>query len=1046
MAKFFIDRPIFAWVIAIIIVLAGILAIRGLPIAQYPSIAPPSIAVTATYIGASAKVVEDTVTSVIEQEMNGLDGLLYVQSTSESSGQATINLTFTPNTDASLAQVQVQSRLKRAEARLPEEVRQLGVQVDKSVRNSLMFVTLSSPNGQFDAGALGNYMASAMLDPIRRVPGVGTADLYGSEYAMRIWLDPSKLTNYQLTPSDVTRAIREQNIQVVAGELGARPAIVGQRLNATVIAQSRLATPEQFQNILLRVNTDGSQVRLGDVATVELGRSGYLVQARVNGKPAAAIGIKAAPTANALATAQAVKDEVAKLARVFPAGMQYDVPYDTSKFIKISIEKVIETLLEAVLLVFLVMYLFLQNLRATLIPTIVVPVALLGTFAVLLAFGFSINVLTLFGMVLAIGILVDDAIVVVENVERIMSEEGLSPRDATRKAMGQITNALIGITLVLTAVFIPMAFFGGSVGAIYRQFSLSLVSAMLFSVFLALTLTPALCATLLQPIAAGQHTKKRGFFAWFNTMFSRNTDRYQTRVTAMLSKTGRYLLLYAVIIIIMGLLFTRMPTSFLPEEDQGYFITAVSLPAGATAERTSNVLEKIENYYLNKEKAIDKLIAVEGFSFSGSGQNGAISFASLKDWGQRDASQHVSAVIARAFGFFSTIKDAMVFAINPPPIPELGTSSGFEFLLQDRSGAGHEKLMQARNQLLGMAAKSRALIGVRPDGLEDTPQYQINIDREKARMLGLSLDDINSTLAITLGSQYVNDFVRAGRVQRVIVQARADDRMLPQDINKLYVRNNQNKMVPFSAFSTGTWTVGSPRLERFNGFPARKIVGNAAPGHSTGEAMQVLEEMAAKLPPGFGYEFAGQSFEERLSAQQTPLLFALSLVVVFLCLAALYESWSIPFAVMLVVPLGVLGSLLLANLFGLPNDVYFKVGLLAIIGLSAKNAILIIEFAKELQEQGKDALSAILEAVRLRLRPILMTSMAFILGVLPLAIASGAGSASQRAIGTGVIGGMLSATVLGIFLVPVFFMVVQRFFPSKQPAHAAAADRKGGNS
>lgn len=1031
MAKFFIDRPIFAWVVALIILLAGALAVRSLPIAQYPSIAPPSIAVTASYPGASAKVLEDAVTTVVEQEMNGLDGLLYIESTSESSGLASITLTFTPDTDPNIAQVQVQNRLKRVEARLPDEVRQRGVQVDKAVRNFLMFVTLSSTDGRLDDIALGNYMAASMLDTIRRVPGVGTADLFGSEYAMRIWLDPSKLTSYELTPSDVTQAIRAQNVQVTSGDLGALPAVKGQQLNATVLAQSRLSSPEQFGQILLRVNPNGSQVRIHDVATVELGGSDYVRRARVNGQPAAAIGIKTSPTANALATASALKATVAELAKSFPPGMQYDIPYDTSTFIKISIKGVVETLAEAVFLVFLVMYLFLQNIRATLIPTIVVPVALAGTFAAMLAFGFSINVLTLFGMVLAIGILVDDAIVVVENVERIMSEEGLSPRDATRKAMGQITNALIGITLVLTAVFIPMAFFGGSVGAIYRQFSLSLVSSMLFSVFLALTLTPALCATLLKPITPGQHTEKRGFFGWFNRMFNRNSRRYQNGIARILRKTGRMLLLYAAILIAVALLFLRMPSSFLPEEDQGYFITAIALPPGATTERTLNVVKKIESYYLGTEKAIDKLVAIEGYSFSGSGQNGALTFARLKDWDKRDASEHVKAVIGRAFGFFSTLKDAMAFAINPPPIPELGTSSGFDFRLQDRTGNGHEKLMEARNQLLGMAAHNPALVGVRPEGLEDTPQYQIDIDQQKASALGLSINNINDTLSIAFGSQYVNDFVRAGRVQRVIVQAHAQYRMLPQDINKLYVRNNEGKMVPFSAFSQAYWRNGSPRLERYNGFPSLKIVGNAAPGYSTGQAMHALETIAEQLPPGFGYAFSGQSFEERLSGQQAPLLFALSLLVVFLCLAALYESWSIPFAVMLVIPLGILGSLILATLTGLSNDVYFKVGLLAIIGLSAKNAILIIEFAKDLQAQGKDLISATLEAVHLRLRPIIMTSMAFILGVLPLALATGAGSSSQRAIGTGVVGGMITATVLAIFLVPVFFVVVRRIFPSK---------------
>ncbi|MCS6766315.1 MAG: efflux RND transporter permease subunit, partial [Candidatus Protistobacter heckmanni] len=891
------------------IMLAGALAVRGLPIAQYPSIAPPQVAVTATYGGASAKTLEESATTVIEQEMNGLDGLLYVESNSESSGLATITLTFQPGTDPNIALVQVQNRLKRVEARLPDDVRNRGVLIDKATRNYLMFITLSSTDGKMSDVDLGNYAAASILDPIRRVKGVGTADLFGTEYAMRVWLNMAKLTGYNLSPGDVAAAIREQNVQVTAGELGGLPAAKGQQLNATMLGQSRLSSPEQFANILIKVNPDGSRVKLRDVAMVELAGSDYGTQARINGKLSAAIAIKTTPTANALETANLIKAKIAELSKYFPAGVQYDIPYDTSLFVNISIEEVVKTLVEAVVLVFLVMYLFLQNFRATIIPTIVVPVALSGTFIALMAFGFSINVLTLFGMVLAIGILVDDAIVVVENVERIMAEEGLGPLDATRKAMGQIINALVGITLVLVAVFVPMAFFGGSVGAIYRQFSLSMISAMLFSVLMALTLTPALCATLLKPIPKGHHEVKRGFFGWFNRTFNRSSDRYQGAVRKILTRTTPYLIVYVVIVAAVGFLFTRMPSSFLPEEDQGYFLTSISLPPGATRERSREIIKQVEDYYLSQTDAVDKLVTVAGFSFSGRGQNNAIAFVKLKDWNERGAKDNVKPVIGRAFGFFSRLRDAIIFPINPPPIPELGTSSGFDFRLQDRSGAGHEKLMEARNMLLGLSRSNPALAGVRPEGLEDTPQYQVDIDQEKARALGLSLTDVNNTLSIAFGSVYVNDFTRAGRVQRVIVQAQPEERMLPQDIGKLYVRNNVGSMVPFSSFASAHWIVGSPRLERYNGFPSVKIVDNAAPGHSTGEAMAELEKIFTQLPPGFGYEFSGMSYEERLSDQQAPALFALS-IVVFLCLAALYESWSIPFSVMLVVPLGVLGSLL----------------------------------------------------------------------------------------------------------------------------------------
>ena len=1037
MAKFFIDRPVFAWVLALIIVLGGMLAITQLPIAQYPNIAPPIITVTTTYPGASAKTIEDSVITPIEQELNGAPNLLYYESQSESSGLATINISFAPGSNADLNSVEVQNRLKRVEARLPAEVRQQGVRVDKAGNNYMMFITVSSKSGKSDAIELGNFVSAQVVDSVRRVQGVGAADLFGTEYAMRIWLDPAKLTGYNLTPLDVTAAVSEQNIQVAVGELGGTPSPRGTELNATVSTESRLTTPEQFANILLRVNPDGSSVRIKDVGRVELGGADYSTLARINGKPASAIAIKLSPTGNALATANAVRAKMEELSRFFPPDYEYSVPYDTSAFVKISIEEVVKTLLEAVVLVFLVMYLFLQNFRATLIPTLVVPVALLGTFGAMLAFGFSINVLTMFGMVLAIGILVDDAIVVVENVERIMSEEGLSPREATRKAMGQITGAIIGITLVLTAVFIPMAFFSGSVGNIYRQFSLSLISSMAFSAVLALTLTPALCATLLKPVEAGHHHEKKGFFGWFNRTFATASTGYQGIVARILKRSGRYLIIYALIIAGVVVLFQRLPSSFLPDEDQGYMITVVQLPTGATQERTIGVLKQIEDYYLQKEsKVVDQMITVAGFSFFGRGQNGGIAFVRLKDWKERPgADQTAQALVGRAFGTLSFIKDAIIFPLNPPAIAELGNSSGFDFRLQDRTGQGHAKLMEARNMMLGMAAKSPALVGVRPEGQEDAPQLRIDIDREKARALGVSVAEINQTLSIAFGSSYVNDFIYEGRVRRVIVQAEGQDRQLPDDLGKLRVRNANGDMVAFSAFSTSQWIMGSPRLERYNGMPAVKLAGQAAPGKSTGEAMRVMEENFAKLPPGFGFEWSGQSYEERLAGSLEPILYTLSLIIVFLCLAALYESWSIPVAVLLVVPLGVIGALLGVTLRGMPNDVYFKVGLIATIGLSAKNAILIVEFAKDLQAQGRSLIDATLEAVHLRFRPILMTSMAFILGVLPLAISTGAGSGSQRAIGTGVMGGMITATVLAIFLVPVFFVVVRGRFKGSKAQH-----------
>ncbi|KIF81786.1 efflux RND transporter permease subunit [Noviherbaspirillum autotrophicum] len=1031
MAKFFIDRPVFAWVIALFILLAGALSITKLPVAQYPTIAPPSVVVTAVYPGASAQTLDDSVVSLIEQEMNGADGLLYMESQSEANGQATITITFQAGTNPDLAAVDVQNRLKRAEPRLPQAVTQQGVQVTKARSNVLLFTTLSSTDGRLDPVALGDYLSRNVLNEIRRVPGVGQAQLFGTERAMRIWIDPAKLVGLKLTPGDVAAAIRAQNAQVASGTLGDLPTTGSQQIAAQVVVTGQLATPQEFGNIVLRANPNGSTVRLRDVARVEIGGQSYATSARLNGKPTAAIGVMLSPTANALQTAKAVRAKMDELSRYFPTGVKYDIPYDTSLFVQISIEEVVKTLLEAVVLVFLVMYLFLQNMRYTLIPTIVVPVALMGTFAAMSAFGFSINVLTMFGMVLAIGILVDDAIVVVENVERIMSEEGLSPRDATRKAMGQITGAIIGITLVLVAVFIPMAFFGGAVGAIYRQFSLSMVSSMLFSALMALSLTPALCATLLKPVEAGHHHEKTGFFGWFNRSFHRTATGYQGFIAKILGKTGRYMVIYGVIIACVALLYVRLPSSFLPIEDQGYLITNVQLPPGASVNRTKAVIEQVEQYYL-KQPSIARTVAVSGFSFSGSGQNAGLVFTPLKDWSERGKGESATEIAGRAFGALSQIRDAIIFPVNPPPIRELGNATGFTLRLQDRGGNGHDALLAARNQLLGMASKSQVVKGVRPEGLEDTPQLQLDIDRDKANALGVSFADINSALSNAIGSAYLNDFPNQGRQQRVILQADAPQRLQPEDLLQLYVRNVQGNMVPFSSFASSHWNTGPVQLVRYNGYPAMKISGDAAPGYSTGEAMAEMEKLVAQLPAGFGYEWTGGSLEEKTSGSQAPALFALSLVAVFLVLAALYESTSIPLSVLLVVPLGVLGALLGATLRGMPDDVYFKVGLIAIIGLSAKNAILIIEFAKDLQAQGRSLIDATLEAVHLRFRPIIMTSLAFILGVLPLVIASGAGSASQRAIGTGVMGGMITATVLAVFLVPVFFVVVRRIFKGSE--------------
>lgn len=1032
MANFFIRRPIFAWVLAIILMMAGALAIMQLPVAQYPTIAPPAVSISATYPGADAQTVQNTVTQVIEQNMNGIDNLMYMSSTSDSAGSVTITLTFQSGTDPDIAQVQVQNKLQLATPLLPQEVQQQGISVEKSSSSFLMVAGFVSDNPNTTQDDISDYVASNIKDSISRLNGVGDVQLFGAQYAMRIWLDANLLNKYQLTPVDVINQLKVQNDQIAAGQLGGTPALPGQQLNASIIAQTRLKDPQEFGKVTLRVNADGSVVHLKDVARIELGGENYNVVARINGKPASGLGIKLATGANALDTATAIKAKLVELQPFFPQGMKVVYPYDTTPFVKISIHEVVKTLFEAIILVFLVMYLFLQNIRATLIPTIAVPVVLLGTFAILSAFGYSINTLTMFGMVLAIGLLVDDAIVVVENVERVMMEDNLSPREATEKSMSQIQGALVGIAMVLSAVFIPMAFFGGSTGAIYRQFSITIVSAMALSVLVALILTPALCATLLKPVSAEHHKKKSGFFGWFNARFDHSVNHYTNSVSGIVRNTGRYLIIYLLIVVGMAVLFLRLPTSFLPEEDQGVFLTMIQLPSGATQERTQKVLDQVTHYYLNNEKVnVESVFTVNGFSFSGQGQNSGMAFVSLKPWEDRSGEENsVEAVIARATRAFSQIRDGLVFPFNMPAIVELGTATGFDFELIDQGGLSHDALTKARNQLLGMVAKHPdLLVRVRPNGLEDTPQFKLDVDQEKAQALGVSLSDINETISAALGGYYVNDFIDRGRVKKVYVQADAQFRMLPEDINNLYVRSANGEMVPFSTFSSARWIYGSPRLERYNGMPSMELLGEAAPGRSTGEAMALMENLASRLPNGIGYDWTGMSYQERLSGNQAPALYAISLIVVFLCLAALYESWSIPFSVMLVVPLGVVGALLAASLRGLNNDVYFQVGLLTTIGLSAKNAILIVEFAKDLMEkEGRGLIEATLEASRMRLRPILMTSLAFILGVMPLVISRGAGSGAQNAVGTGVMGGMLTATLFAIFFVPVFFVVVKRRF------------------
>ncbi|WP_445354285.1 efflux RND transporter permease subunit [Microbulbifer sp. EKSA008] len=1030
MASFFINRPIFAWVLAIITMLAGVLSIGKLAVERYPDIAPPSVSIEANYPGASAKVVEDSVTQILERNMKGLDGLLYMSATSQSNGGVSISLTFENGTDPDTAQVQVQNKVQLAMPLLPQEVQLQGVNVSKSRGGFMMVAGFVSEDGSMNRNDIADYINSAIVDPISRVPGVGNVRVFGSKYAMRIWLDPNKLNTYGLAPSDVADAVRAQNAQVTVGSLGAAPAIPGQQLNAAITSQGRLQSPEQFRDIIVRANGDGSLLRLGDIARVELGAESYEFISRYNRQPASGIAISLATGANALETADAVKSKLKELEVYFPRGLTSVVPFDTTPFVEVSIKGVISTLIEAIVLVFLVMYLFLQNFRATLIPTIAVPVVLMGTFAVLAALGFSVNMLTMFAMVLAIGLLVDDAIVVVENVERVMQEEGLSPKEATKKSMRQITAALIGIGVVLSAVFVPMAFMDGATGVIYRQFSATIVAAMTLSVLVAIILTPALCATLLKPISKGESHGEKGFFGWFNRNFEKGSQHYQTGVQGILKRSGRFMLLFAVLSAAMAFLFLRLPSSFLPDEDQGVLFSMVQAPVGATQERTMGSIKKVEDQFLDNEQGTVKSVySVQGFSFAGSGQNTGIVFVNMEDWSQREEeTQSTVSVAMRAMGALMQIKDAMAFAFAPPPLPELGSSGGFNFYLQDNGSLGHEALTAARNQFLGMAGQSELLANVRPNGQEDTPQFRVKIDNAKAAALGLSIDDINSALSTAWGGSYIDDFIDRGRVKRVYMQADAPFRMVPEDFQLWSVRNDLGDMVPLSSFASFGWEYGSPRLERYNGVPSMQVNGQAAPGVSSGEAMEEVERLVAQLPAGIGIEWSGLSYQERSAGAQTPLLYTLSLLIVFLCLAALYESWTVPTAVLLMAPLGILGAVLANSLRGMERDIYFQVAMLTTVGLTSKNAILIVEFAKQNLEDGMELVDATMRAVRDRLRPILMTSLAFGLGVLPLAIATGAGSGAQRAIGTGVFGGMIVGTLLGIFFIPLFFVVVQRLF------------------
>lgn len=1038
MARFFIDRPIFAWVVAIFIMLAGLLAIPMLPIAQYPNVAPPQISVSTTYPGASPEDIYQSVTRPIEEELNGVPGLIYFESTSESSGRISINVTFAPGSNIGEAQVEVQNRIARVEPRLPQAVTQQGLRVEQAGTSFLMMVALTSVDGNTDAIGLGDYLSRNVLGELRRVPGVGSAQLFATQRSMRIWMDPDKMLGLSLTSNDVISAIQAQNSQVAAGRIGASPNPIGQQISATVNVQGQLTSPEEFGSIVLRANPDGSSVRLRDVARVEVGGESYNFSSRLNGKPSAAIGVQLSPTGNALQTSEGVRATMEELSRYFPPGLEYEIPYDTSPFVKISIEKVIHTLLEAIILVFVVMFVFLQNIRYTIIPTLVVPVALLGTCAIMYVSGFSINVLTMFAMVLAIGILVDDAIVVVENVERIMAEEHLSPKEATRKAMGQISGAIIGITLVLTAVFVPMAFFPGAVGIIYQQFSLTMVVSILFSGFLALSLTPALCASFLKPIKAGHHEKK-GFFGWFNRGFDKASHKYSSSVGSIIKRSGRFMVIYAALLVGLGWAYMQLPSSFLPNEDQGYLIVDIQAPAEASSDRTLQSIQQIEKIFM-EEPAVDRVIAVSGFSFSGSGQNAGLAFATLKDWSERGPNDSAAAISARVNAKLWGLPDAMSFALSPPPIQGLGNSSGFTFRLQDRAGAGQAALSAAGAQLMAAARQSPILAGLRIEGMPDAAQVNLIIDREKANTFGVTFSDINATISANMGSSYVNDFPNAGRMQRVTVQAEQGQRMKTEDLLNLNVRNANGGMVPVSSFATVEWVRGPSQVVGYNGYPAVRIGGQSAPGYSSGDAIAEMERLASELPAGFGFEWTGQSLQEIQSGSQAPALIGLSVLFVFLLLAALYESWSIPLSVMLVVPLGVIGSVAAVMLRGMPNDVYFLVGLVAIIGLSAKNAILIIEFAKDLRAEGKSTYDATVEAAHLRFRPILMTSLAFSLGVLPMAIASGASAASQNAIGTGVLGGMISATILAIFFVPVFFVFVMKIFGDREKEKEIAAD------
>jgi len=1047
LSRFFLKRPVFAWVIAIILMVAGLLAIYNLPISQYPPIAPPSIAISAFYPGASAETVENSITQIIEQKMTGFDKLLYLSATSDSSGSARVELTFAPGTDPDMAWSQVQNKLQLAMASLPEVVQRSGVRVSKSTRNYLIIVGLISEDGSMDGNDLRDYAQSNLEKVLSRVPGVGEVEVFGGQYAMRVWINPDKLTDYQLTMQDVVLALRAYNVEISAGQFGGAPAVEGQRLNAAIIVQSLLKTPDEFAAIPLRTNPDGSMVRIGDIGRVELGTDAYDIEAFNNGRPSSAMAIRQAAGANALQTAENVRAKLEEMSHFFPPGMKVVYPYDTTPFVRVAINEVVKTLFEAILLVFLVMYLFMGNIRATLIPTIAVPVVILGTFAVLGLFGFSINMLTMFAMVLAIGLLVDDAIVVVENVERIMSEEGLSPFEATRKSMDQITPALIGIGLVLSAVFGPMAFFPGSTGVIYRQFSVTIIAAMLLSVLVALVLTPVLCASLLKPVAKGHEPAETGvwfmrpFFRWFDRLFFGARDRYLQLVGHSLVKKIRYGVIFLVIAVAMGVLFKRMPTAYLPDEDQGMMMVQALLPANSTLEQTKEVLDTVRDHFLNHEKdAVEMVMTVAGVSFSGRGQNSGLAFVKLKDWDLRQRPDlKVGAVAGRAMAQFSQIRNAMVFAFAPPAVVELGQAKGFDFQLLDRGGLGHAKLMEARNQLLGMAAQSPVLTKVRPNGLEDVPEYRVDVDWEKAGAMGIPINSIHDTISAAFGSAYVNDFIQGGRVKRVYAQADAPYRMLPQDLERLYVRNSQGKMVPFASFASGHWTSGSPKLERFNGFPSLNILGEAAPGRSSGEAMAAMEEFVRKLPQGIGYDWTGLSYQERQSGAQAGPLYMFSILVIFLCLAALYESWPIPVSVLMTLPLGAIGGVIASSLLGLPNDVYFQIGLLTTLGLTTKNAILIVQFAKARVEEGMGLIDATLEGAKLRLRPIIMTSLAFGFGVLPLAMASGAGAGAQRAIGIAVVGGVVTSTFLVTIFAPLFFVVVEKTFGRSKLRDAATS-------